>query len=124
MNGVNLIIGCVAVFGFLPLGIVLYRRRAADRILTTGRSTRAIVYHKYTSRKPSYEVVYYQFTAFDGKRYTGKLTGAPGLYNIHDTLEVFYSAANPKHNTVKGAWKSYGILIFVIIIAIWVLYMS
>lgn len=124
MSGVNILIGFVGAFGFLPLGIFLYKKRLAERILATGRPVQAIVFHKTVNRKSNYEIVYYHFTAIDGKPYTGKLTTRPGTHRMHDSIEVFYLPDYPKHNTVKGAWKSYGFLIFVIIIAVWVLYMA
>jgi hypothetical protein len=124
MSGVNILIGGVAAFGFLPLGIFLYKKQLASRILATGRSCRALVYDKAINRKSNYEVVHYRFIADNGKQYKGKLTTRPGLHRMHDSIEVFYLPGNPKHNTVKGAWKGYGFLIFVIIIAVWVLYMA
>ncbi|RYY25040.1 MAG: hypothetical protein EOO04_12290 [Chitinophagaceae bacterium] len=124
MNGVNILIVGLGAFGFLPMGVFLYKKRLADRILATGRPVQAWVYHKVINRKSNYEVVHYHFIAADGKQYTGKLTTRPGIHRMNDAIEIFYLPDNPKHNTVRGAWKSYGFLIFVIIIAVWVLFMS
>ena len=42
---------------------------------------------------------------------------------MQDLIEVYYLPENPAQHTVKGSWKSYGFLIFMIAIALWVLYM-
>ncbi len=51
MSGVNILIGFVGAFGFLPLGIFIYKKRLAERILATGRPVQAIVFDKAVNRK-------------------------------------------------------------------------
>lgn len=123
MTGTNILIACVALLGFLPLAVFLYKKKRADTILATGRTAWAYVIYKQLGYKRNYEVVYYYFVASDGKEYRGRLTTAPGVHRINDSIEVFYLPHNPKRNTVKGAWKSHWFLAFMIAIAIAVVYM-
>ena len=67
--------------------------------------------------------MYYRFIATDGNFYTGTLTTRRGVHRMQDLIEVYYLPENPAQHTVKGSWKSYGFLIFMIAIALWVLYM-
>jgi hypothetical protein len=123
MSGVNILIGIVALIGFLPLAVFIYGKRRANRILTTGTTARAIVYDTRTASKGNYEIVHYYFIASDGREYKGRLTTRPGLHRVNGTIEVFYLPDNPNENTVKGTWNDNWFLLFVLLIAIAVLYM-
>ncbi|GAA4459509.1 hypothetical protein GCM10023189_33310 [Nibrella saemangeumensis] len=123
MNGINILLLCVALLGFLPLAIFIYKKNLAKRILTTGRATRASVYHITTNRKSNTTVVYYFFIASNGRQYKGNLTTRPGEYRINGTVDVFYLPDNPHHNTVKGAWNDNWFLLFVVAIALAIVYM-
>ncbi|GAA4417874.1 hypothetical protein GCM10023187_50700 [Nibrella viscosa] len=123
MNGINILIVCVALLGFLPLVIFMYKKKLTSRLLTTGLSVSASVYHITTNRKTNTTVVYYQFIASNGRQYKGNLTARPGEYRINGTIEVFYLPENPYHNTVKGAWNDNWFLAFVIAIALVIVYM-
>ncbi|HYE54231.1 MAG TPA: DUF3592 domain-containing protein [Chitinophagaceae bacterium] len=123
MNGINILIVCVALFGFLPLAIFLYRQKRANRVLAKGNTTRAVIYYVAQNMKGTYDTVDYHFIASDGKQYTGRITTGRNEHKINDTIEVFYLPDNPRHNTVRGAWKSTGFLIFVILIGIAVSFM-
>jgi hypothetical protein len=124
MNGITWLPAAVAVFGFLPLGIYVYKRRLVLSILKKGISTRAIVYKITTRsvRSQYYDIVYYYFTASDRKQYAGVLSIKQGTYRLNDTVEIYYLPANPKRNTVKGAWGSPAILIFLILLTVFVLF--
>lgn len=124
MNGINWLPAAVAVFGFLPLGIYVYKRTLVLRILKKGISTRAIVY-KITPRSirgQYFDIVYYYFTASDRKQYAGILSIKQGTYRLKDMVEIYYLPANPKRNTVKGARGSPAILIFLILLTLFVLF--
>lgn len=123
MTGVNILLAFVGLLGFLPLAIFLYRKKKADRILANGWTINARVFHITSGLKGNYEIVHYYFLAPDGKQYQGSLSTSPGAYKINNSIEVYYLPDNPKHNTVKGAWKSTGFLIFMIVIAVAVLFM-
>ena len=123
MSGVNIIIGIVALIGFLPLAVFIYGKKRANRILTTGITARAIVYDKHTATKGNYEIVHYYFIASDGMEYRGRLTTRPGVHKLSGTIEVFYLEDNPSENTVKGSWNDNWFLLFVLLIAIAVVYM-
>lgn len=123
MNPINILIVCVALLGFLPLAVFLYKKKVADRILATGRSARARVFQLKTNRKANYTVVHYSFTAPDGNQYKGSLTTRPGQHRINEVIEVFYLPDNPGHNTVRGTFNSNWFLAFVLAIALAVLYM-
>jgi hypothetical protein len=123
MKGVNILVACVGLLGFLPLIVFLYGKRRANRILTRGRMVRANIYHIARGYKGNYQVVYYYFIGPDGREYKGRLTTKPGEYTVNRTVEVFYLPEDPRENTVKGTWNSNWFLAFVILIALAVLYM-
>ena len=123
MSGVNIIIGLVALIGFLPLAVFIYGKKRAKRILTTGITARATVFDTVTASKGNYEIVHYYFIATDGREYRGRLTTRPGVHKVNTTIEVFYLQDNPKENTVKGSWNDNWFLLFVLLIAIAVVYM-
>lgn len=123
MNGINIIIVFVGLLGFLPLIVFLYNKKRTDRILTTGRSIMATVYYIQPGYKRNYEIVYYHFWAMDGNQYKGRLTTKPGVHHVNNTIEVFYLPNNPKENTVKGTWNTNWFLLFVVLIAMAVVYM-
>lgn len=122
MNGTNILIVCVGLLGFLPLAVFLYKKKLANRILTTGRPVSARVFQITTNKKSNYTVVYYHFIATNGRQYTGDLTTRPGQHRINGVIEVFYLPDNPHDNTVKGTWNDNWFLLFVIAIALVVLY--
>lgn len=124
MNGIDLLLVFVALSGFFPLGIFLYKRKKVNRILTTGRKAQARVFHIFKSPKGNYDVVSYYFLATDGKQYQGSLTIASGTYKVNGVIEVYYLPENPKINTVQGAWKSNLLLGFVITVALAILFMT
>ncbi|HEX9957040.1 MAG TPA: DUF3592 domain-containing protein, partial [Fibrella sp.] len=121
MNGTNILIVCVALLGFLPLAVFLYKKKLANRILTTGRPVSATVFQTTTNRKTNYTVVHYHFIASNGRQYTGSLTTRPGQHRVSEVIEVFYLPDNPHNNTVKGTWNDNWFLLFVIAIALAVL---
>jgi hypothetical protein len=123
MSGIQWVITGLAIFGFLPMSIVLYKMRLVKKILNTGLPATATVYKVITpTGKQSADTVYYSFFDREGAQYTGVLSIKPGTYRERDTLEIWYLPANPRRNTVKGAWASPIILIFVILIALFVLF--
>lgn len=123
MSGIQLILIGLAFFGFLPLVIILYKRRLVKRILTTGALARAEVYSISTARKSAVDFVGYRFVPANTNQYaTGSLTTKIGMYKQGDLLDVYYLPDNPKRNTVDGAWKSAGFLWFGILIAAFVLF--
>ena len=123
MRGIDIILLFMALSGFLPLVVFLIRKNRAEKILACGQIVNAIIFHISSGYKHNYEIVHYYFLA-NGQQYKGKLTTKPGAHRLNDSIEVHYLVDNPRHNTVKGTWKSTGFLIFMIIIAIAVLWMT
>ena len=125
MNGIHFILVVLALIGFLPLAIVLFKKRLVKKMLTTGLKAKGTIYHiRRILRSPQQDIVSYYFHAEDGKRYAGILTTGPALYILGDVLDIYYLRNNPKRSTVKGAWGSPVILGFVIIVALAVLFMT
>ena len=123
MSGIQFILIAMCVIGFLPLVVIVYKSRLAKRIIATGLSTQASVYFKQRIHRDRAELVYYSFYAsFRAKPYTGTLTTKVGQYRIGDVLTVYYLAQHPQRNTVAGAWKSTGMIVFGIAIAAFVLF--
>ncbi len=122
MSGIHFVLVGLALFGFLPLAIIVYKRKRVKRILTTGLPAKARVYRVYAMRRPPSDIVYYTFYDQHRKQFTGSLSCDPGMYQENDVLDVFYDASNPKRSTVHGAWKSNFILGFGIAIAAFILF--
>ena len=123
MSGIQWILVGLIIIGFLPMAIVLYKMRLVKKILTTGLPVTATVYEVIgPSGKRHTDIVYYSFIDREGRQFTGVLHIKPGVYRVRDVLEVWYLPGNPRRNTVKGAWGSSFFLIFVLIIALFVLF--
>ena len=121
MSGTYLLLTGLPLFGFLPLFIILYRKRMAGKILTTGLSAKATVYHVYTSLRPPNDTVYYRFM-HGAQQFTGSFMIKIGVYKQGDVLDIFYLPDNPKRNTVNGAWGSKFLVGFGIAIAAFTLF--
>jgi hypothetical protein len=123
MSGIHLILAGLAIFGFLPLVIILYKKNRAKKILTTGLSANATVYDVQTVYGQPTEMVSYSFYAINNTtQFTGRLTIERGLYKPGDVLEIHYLPDNPKQNTMHGAWGSPVLVIFGVVIAAAVLF--
>ena len=123
MNSLNIIFVLLALVGFLPLLIILYRRKQVKNILATGLRAKARVYEVIRMGRSAAEMVRYKF--YDESRtrlFYGAMTTGMGLHKTDDVIDIFYLQNNPKKNTVPGAWKSNGILVFGIAIAVFVLF--
>lgn len=117
MNGIDIILILTGFFGMLPLTIILYKRRRAQKILDTGLTAKARVYRVSGSLKHG-EIVSYTFYNEHRQQFYGSLHCNPGLYKQDDVIDIFYVANNPARNTVQGAWKSPFIIGFGVIIAL------
>lgn len=123
MTGIHLMLIFVALFGFLPLTIILYKRSRVKKMLTRGMRAKAIVYDVRPFSRSAAEVVYYWFNAPNNtQQYTGSLTIKHGLYKKGDVLDVYFLPGNPKRSTVNGAWGSPVIVGFGVAIAAFVLF--
>jgi hypothetical protein len=122
MNGINLILGFLALFGFLPLAIILYKKNRVKKILTVGMQADAVVYDVRTFSRSATEIVCYRFIAQNSTQYTGTLTTKHGLYKTGDVLNIYYLPGNPRRNTMNGAWGSPIILGFGIVVALFILF--
>lgn len=122
MEGVYLVLIGLSAFGFVPLLIILYKRKLVTKILAEGHVAKARVYHVYKPARSAADVVYYQFYNAAGTLTPGRLTTKAGSYQINDVLDVYYLPHNPRRNTVPGAWQSKGFLIFGVVIAAFVLF--
>ncbi len=122
MTGFDIILLLTALFGFLPLAIILYRTRMAKKILATGQIAKAQVYHIVSSRRPPQDTVYYSFVdPRTAKPYKGRFSIGTTQHKVGDTLDIYHDADNPAHNTVKGAWGSSALIWFGIVIAVFIL---
>ncbi|MGZ8551087.1 MAG: hypothetical protein ACXWV2_10515, partial [Chitinophagaceae bacterium] len=73
-----------ALFGFLPLAIVLYKRWMVHKIMTTGQLAKARIYDIRSTRPVNYDMrtplrrrlyyVHYTFYGNGYQQYTGMLT--------------------------------------------------
>lgn len=123
MNIFNIVLFAVGLFGFLPLVIILYKRKRVKNILKTGLQAKARVYSISAASKPAIDIVFYSFYAANhAELFTGKLTTSRGKYQINDVLDIYYLPQNPKRNSMEGAWKSVGIIVFGVVIAVFVLF--
>ena len=122
MTGIDLILLGTAAFGFLPLGIILYKRRRTKALLRNGSLARARVYRVYQPVRSATDVVYYHFTTAAGQQATGSLTIKRGHYQNGDVLDVYYHPHHPQRNTVPGAWQSPGLVVFGCIVALAILF--
>lgn len=123
MSGLNVLLLVMAFAGFLPLGIILYKRWLVKKMLTGGIATPARVYKITRTYKPSIDLVYYAYVdPRSGKQYSGHLTTKPGLYQNGDILEIYFLPDNPSRSTIKGAWASMAFVVFGIALALFVLF--
>ena len=120
--GLNAILVFLALLGFLPLIIIIYKRRRVKKILTTGIAAKARVYNVYTTIRQPQDIVYYTFYDQHMKQFTGILTTKPGVYKIDDIIDIYYLGSNPKRSAIQGAWKSPVILVFGIVMALFILF--
>ena len=122
MSGVYLLLIAIGAFGFLPLMIILYKKKRVKRVLTTGERTTATVYRIYKSPRQATDIVYYSFYTQNTSQSTGTFTIRAGVYKQGDTLDVYYLPSNPRRNTVQGAWGSNFMVAFGVAIAAFVLF--
>ncbi len=123
MPGINVVLFFVALLGFLPLAIILFKKNRVKKILATGVCTTAIVYDVRRMSRAGSELVSYQFNVQSHtKTCTGKLMVPYGKYKIGDMLDVYYLPANPRRSTVTGAWGSPVIVVFGVVIALFILF--
>lgn len=123
MTGIHIVLLLTALFGFVPLAIIVYRTRKAKKILATGHVAKGKVYHITSARKPPQDTVYYAFVdPKTAKQYQGRFSIAVGENTVGDTLDIYYDATNPARNTVKGAWGSWFLILFGIAIGVGVLF--
>lgn len=125
----NILLISVALLGFLPFLIFLYKRRRHDRIVTNGQRAEAVVYDIIPGvrGRNGYvnENVHFYFTAPDGQQYRGVFVTAPNKCRRNDRVEVYYLPENPNENTIKAKGRGTGFLIFTLAIAaavVWMMY--
>lgn len=124
MSGINLLLAFIALLGFLPLAIILFKKRRAKTILSVGLQAKATVYDVRPIPRSAAEGVAYKFFAQNSsQQYTGSFTIKYGSYKPGDTLDIYYLPSNPRRNTVNGAWASPFILVFGVIIGVVILFM-
>jgi hypothetical protein len=122
MTGIHFVLLGLAAFGFLPLAIILYKRKRVTRILSTGKQAKGTVLQVYQPSDSAAEIVSYYFSTDDGSHFSGSLSIKKGTYKTGDVLDIYYKPDNPKINTVQGAWQSNGIVVFGIVIALFILF--
>ena len=119
MKGIDIVLIGTGLFGMLPPGIILYKRRKVQKILDTGLTAKARIYRITTSPKYG-DTVHYCFYAQEQQLAYGTLHCKPGLYQIDDVIDIYFLPGNPKQNTVQGAWKSPGMIGFGVVIALFI----
>ena len=101
-------------------------RRRYRRIIVSGEKTPATIVQIVPGMRNRYgivnEKVHYQFIARDGRAYPGVLTSLPGKYRRSDAMEVYYLPEDPAKNTVKDTGNGLAGLLFVIGIALFVVF--
>jgi len=123
MAGIHLMLLLLALFGFVPLAIILYKRNRVKKILTSGVQAKASVYEVRPMSRSAAEIVYYWFHVPNStKQYAGSLTIKSGSYKKGDVLDVYYLQSDPRRSTVNGAWASPVIVGFGIAIAAFILF--
>ncbi len=123
MSGINLILLFLALFGFVPLAIILYKKNRVKKILSVGLPAEAVVYDIIAMSRSAVEIVWYKFIPQNNtKQYTGSLSTKRGLYKTGDILKIYYLPGNPRRNTINGAWGSPIILVFGIVLAGFILF--
>ncbi len=132
MSGTLIGMILLAAFGFLPLGIVLYKVLLVRRIMKYGQQAKARVYEIRSTRSYNHDMrsamrrqlfyVHYTFYGNGSQQYSGMLTIAEPKYSKGDVIDIYYLPENPKRNTVKGAWKSAGMVIFTALLALFVIF--
>lgn len=123
MNGFDFILLGLGIAGFLPLVILLYKRQRVKNILKNGLHAKARIYKVSTITRYATEMVLYSFYAANRvEPYTGKMTAGLGKYQVNDVLDIYYLPQNPQRNTIAMAWKSGGVLVFAVVIALFILF--
>lgn len=121
MNWTGVILAGVALFSFLPLAIVLYKKQRARNMIKKGRKVVGQVYRITPGYRTASDSVSYRFyDPSSGRFYNGGLQSQLGKFKVGDALDVYYNPGNPALNTVQGAWQSGILLIFTAGIAVFV----
>lgn len=103
ISGIHWVLAGLAIIGFLPLAIILYKRNRVKKILTTGLPAKATIYEIRSLFRPRYDIVYYAFyTDNNTKPWTGKLSTEMGKFKKGDVLEIYYLPQKPHLNTMRG----------------------
>ena len=119
---VYVLIGMV-LLGFLPLVIILWRRRQVRRLREEGARSVAIVQQIVYARRSAVDIVHYTFTDdITGRSHRGMLTIKPGVYKPGDRIDIFFDPRNPRRNTVHGAWGSKVLVWFGIAVGLFVMF--
>jgi hypothetical protein len=118
----NLLLVAVALVGFLPLVIIVYKLKWIKKILAEGMVTKATVHRTYYARKSHTDTVHYSFSVNTGEQFSGSLVTKHGKYRAGHTIEVYYLPLDPKRNTVKEGWGPVASIAFGALIAVIVLF--
>ena len=110
-----------AIGGFAPLMVILYKRRRARKLIANGHRVIAQV-NAVTGLRYNSTTVSYSFYLGQAGPYTGSLNASAGKYRKGTQIIVFYDPARPQINTVEGAWESYVLLVFALVIGLFVVY--
>jgi hypothetical protein len=123
ITGIHFVLAGLALLGFLPLVVILYKSNRAKKILTTGSTAKATVFEIRTVYSSPRDIVHYEFYLPQSSQpFRGRLTTAIGKFKQGEQLEVFYLPDKPHRNTIQGAWSSNFLIVFGIVIAAFVLF--
>lgn len=111
------------LLGFLPLGIILFRKAHARNSRANGVRTPARIYNVYHTASTRKMTVYYTYYGVDQRQYYGTFsTMEIWKYKVNEVIDVYCDPSNPQYSTVDGAWESPALVIFWAIIAMVTLY--
>src|SRR5687767_11415407 len=109
----------LALIGFLPMAIILYRKRKNDRLKKTGVTTTGIVKNVHGFSARSINLVEVEYRVNETGEMISKNLRVAGLpYTVGDELPMIYDPKNPKRMQLDFKKKDFiPMLIFTIIIA-------
>jgi hypothetical protein len=123
MTGIDWILICLVIIGFLPLAIIIYKKRLVSEIVSKGLCTKAHIYSARTAQKSATDIVYYTYHDHrSGKQFSGILTTKIGAHRMGELIDIYYLPGKPHRSTIRGALKSPAFLIFGVIIAVFIIF--
>ena len=113
----------LALFGFIPLLIILIRKNSNDKLRKFGVATTATVTQIFGRSFRGINLVEIKYRVIEtGETITKNIRVAGIPYAVGDELPVFYDPGNPKRMQLDMKKGFTGMLVFTIIIALTILF--